>query len=106
MVLTSPNQSSLGLTMRELDKLNAGKFDHGKTLLSSKREPEAGSKPGGEDLRSLRSEYDYGQKKKFVDVLGNIKKTNNNGLKGLEEFKNHEGARNLENPSQRSRHLS
>jgi hypothetical protein len=36
-------------------------------------------------LRSLRSEYDYGAKKKFVDVLGNIKKTNNvgDGLKGL-----------------------
>ena len=25
-----------------------------------------------EDLRSLRSEYDYGSKKKFVDVLGNV----------------------------------
>lgn len=25
-----------------------------------------------EDLRSLRSEYDYGNKKKFVDVLGNV----------------------------------
>jgi len=25
-----------------------------------------------EDLRSLKSEYDYGSKKKFVDVLGNI----------------------------------
>ena len=36
------------------------------------------------DLRSIKSEYDYGSKKKFVDVLGNIKKNNNNGLKGLE----------------------
>ena len=25
-----------------------------------------------EDLRSLRSEYDYGSKKKFIDVLGNV----------------------------------
>jgi len=25
-----------------------------------------------EDLRSLRSEFDYGSKKKFVDVLGNV----------------------------------
>ena len=28
-----------------------------------------------EDLRSVRSEYDYGSKKKFVDVLGNISAT-------------------------------
>jgi len=28
-----------------------------------------------EDLRSLRSEYDYGSKKKFVDVLGNVSTT-------------------------------
>ena len=27
---------------------------------------------GEEELRSLRSEYDYGSKKKFVDVLGNV----------------------------------
>ena len=38
---------------------------------------------GNEDLRSLRSEYDYDTKKKFVDVLGNIKKTSGDGLKGL-----------------------
>ena len=25
-----------------------------------------------DDLRSLKSEYDYGSKKKFIDVLGNI----------------------------------
>jgi len=25
-------------------------------------------------MRSLRSEYDYGSKKNFVDVLGNVKK--------------------------------
>lgn len=35
----------------------------------------------GDDLRSLKSEYDYSHKKKFTDVLGNINK--NNGLKGL-----------------------
>ena len=25
-------------------------------------------------MRSLKSEYDYGSKKNFVDVLGNVKK--------------------------------
>lgn len=28
--------------------------------------------PVEEDLRSIRSEYDYGSKKKFLDVLGNV----------------------------------
>ena len=54
-----------------------------------------------EDLRSLKSEYDYGAKKKFVDVLGNIKKTDN-GLKGLEMLRNHPGAKNMEGQSLRS----
>lgn len=39
----------------------------------------------GTDLRSLKSEYDYTHKKKFVDVLGNMKKSN--GLKGLQSDK-------------------
>jgi hypothetical protein len=55
-------------------------------------------------LRSLRSEYDYGAKKKFVDVLGNIKKTNDNGLKGLENLKNHPGAKNMDSTSVRSKY--
>lgn len=39
-----------------------------------------------DDLRSVRSEYDYGSKKKFVDILGNFKKNNLNhsGLEGLD----------------------
>jgi len=47
-------------------------------------EPE---KPREEDLRSLRSEYDYGSKKKFVDVLGNINTTSSqiNELRRLHE---------------------
>ena len=36
----------------------------------------------GDDLRSLRSEFDYGNKKKFTDVLG-TPKPSVNGLKGL-----------------------
>ena len=35
-------------------------------------------------MRSIKSEYDYGSKKKFVDVLGNVrgkmKDTSTNGL--------------------------
>ena len=46
----------------------AAQFEAGKTLLNR-----AGhEKTQEEDLRSLRSEYDYGSKKKFVDVLGNV----------------------------------
>ena len=35
---------------------------------------ERGGNDDGEeaDLRSIKSEYDYGSKRKFVDVLGNI----------------------------------
>lgn len=60
-----------------------------------------------QDLRSIKSEYDYGSKKKFVDVLGNVrgkmKDTSQNGLKGLEALRNHEGNKNMESASQRSR---
>ena len=59
------------------------------------------------DLRSVKSEYDYGSKKKFVDVLGNVqgkmKDTTGNGLKGLEALKTHEGNKNLDSASVRSR---
>jgi hypothetical protein len=36
-----------------------------------------------EDLRSLRSEFDYANKKKFTDVLADSQRGNSNGLKGL-----------------------
>ena len=49
----------------------AEQFEHGKTLLN-KRAGHQDQSPQEEDLRSIRSEYDYGSKKKFVDVLGNI----------------------------------
>lgn len=51
--------------------------------------------------RDIKSEYDYGSRKKFVDVLGNIKK--NDGLKGLEELNRHPGAKNMETASKMSR---
>jgi hypothetical protein len=60
-----------------------------------------------QDTRSLKSEYDYGSKKKFVDVLGNVrgkmKDTSGNGLKGLEALRNHEGNKHLDSASQRSK---
>ena len=58
-------------------------------------------------MRSIKSEYDYGSKKKFVDVLGNVrgkmKDTSTNGLQGLETLRKHEGNKNLETTSQRSK---
>jgi hypothetical protein len=74
-----------------LDNLNG--HHHNKTLLGTNGfKPESliynqtDFKQDGprrdEDLRSLKSEYDYAHKKKFVDVLGNIKKTK--GLSGLQ----------------------
>lgn len=99
MVLTSPQQSSMGITMSDLNKLNSGKFQHGKTLLENQKRDDERSKKT-EDLRSIRSEYDYGSKRKFVDMLGNINKAKaNHGLAGLEEFRNHEGAKNMEGAS-------
>jgi|TARA_B110000305_G_C19357434_1_gene597630 hypothetical protein len=74
-------------------------YNHGNTYREKKEENP------NEDLRSLRSEYDYGAKKKFVDVLGNIKKHGNDGLKGLEGLNNHPGNKNMEGSvrSQRSK---
>ena len=93
------NLNPSGLNQKDLETLNS-KFNHGKTLLTSgnKEKKEESVK---EDLRSVKSEYDYGAKKKFVDVLGERKKPSN-GLKGLEEFNEHPGARNMENASMRS----
>ena len=67
-------------------------YNHGNTYREKKEE----NTNNNEDLRSLRSEYDYGAKKKFVDVLGNIKKHGGDGLKGLEGLKDHPGAKNME----------
>lgn len=66
-------------------------FEHGKTLLSNRGGLDNDSRKVEEDLRSLRSEYDYGSKKKFVDVLGNV--TTNSHLNRLRQ----EHAKNAEN---------
>ena len=47
-------------------------FEHGKTLLNNRAGLDDQSRQVEEDLRSIRSEYDYGSKRKFVDVLGNV----------------------------------
>ena len=54
---------------------SAEQFEHNKTLLNNRAGIDTQSRKMEEDLRSLRSEYDYGSKKKFVDVLGNVSQT-------------------------------
>jgi hypothetical protein len=61
-------------------------------------------------MRSLRSEYDYGSKKNFVDVLGNVKK-NPLVLSNLKEFggdnaSNKGGNKSLKSVSLRSHSAS
>lgn len=84
-----------GIQGKDLESLNQ-MYNHSSTYREKKEENP------NEDLRSLRSEYDYGAKKKFVDVLGNIKKTGGDGLKGLDGLKNHPGAKNMDGTSIRS----
>lgn len=94
-----------GLTGKDLASLSEDKFKHGKTLLGAGAKRETDSQKN-EDLRSIKSEYDYGSKKKFTDVLGNVHgkmKSTGNGLQGLDALKNHEGNKNMESASVRSK---
>lgn len=84
-----------GIQGKDLEALNQ-LYNHEKSYREMNEQQQASN-----DLRSLKSEYDYGAKKKFVDVLGNIKKTDN-GLKGLDMLRNHPGAKNMEGMSLRS----
>jgi hypothetical protein len=65
--------------MRDFDhverKIPDESFDHGKTLLTGKK-----VRAADDDTRSVASEYDYGSKKKFTDVLGNINQRNKRSL--------------------------
>lgn len=96
-----------GLTGKDLASLSEDKFNHGKTLLGAGGMKKETDSEKNEDLRSIRSEYDYGSKKKFVDVLGNVrgtmKDTSGNGLAGLEALKNHAGNKNMDSTSVRSK---
>ena len=70
-------------------KLTAEQFEHGKTLLNNRAGLDTESRQVEEDLRSLRSEFDYGSKKKFVDVLGNVSaQTKLNRLRAQHEIEN------------------
>jgi|TARA_B110001450_G_scaffold213573_1_gene205993 hypothetical protein len=56
-----------------------------------------------EDLRSLRSEFDYANKKKFTDVLTESQRgLNPNGLRGLENLPGNGGKKGLDGQSLRS----
>jgi hypothetical protein len=91
-----------GLNAKDLESLNGsqlavGNFNHKQTLQRQTDDQSRLDKQ--EDLRSLRSEYDYGAKKKFVDVIGNVKKKPISGLDGLQD---HPGAKNMDSASIRS----
>lgn len=75
------------LLSEQKNKQDAAQFEYGRTLLENQYKMAEPEKPREEDLRSLRSEYDYGSKKKFVDVLGNINTTSSqiNELRRLHE---------------------
>lgn len=55
-------------------------------------------------MRSLKSEYDYGNKKKFVDILSNRELRKTNGLDGFDDLKSHIGYKNLESTSLKSKY--
>ena len=95
----SSGKNNGGLNSNDLDSLNHGKFDHSATLGGNGDSGPRGPGPQApDDLRSVKSEYDYGAKKKFVDILGNLKKNNLDGLKGLDGLQGHPGMKNLEQP--------
>ena len=50
----------------------AAERDNNKNTVASLQSRQNAGATADEDLRSLKSEYDYGSKKKFVDVLGNV----------------------------------
>ena len=74
----------------------AEQFEHGKTLLNNRAGLDSQSRKVEEDLRSLRSEFDYGSKKKFVDVLGNVSaQTKLNRMRAQHEMENAGGPSGL-----------
>ena len=75
--------------------MNKALFNHNKTLNSVKNTEVSNryeqalvdkARTGENDLRSMKSEYDYNKKKSFVDVLGQTTKSRLNGGSGLHNF--------------------
>ena len=68
-----------GLRMNELDKLNQSQrnvqFDDQKSTAGNK-----------DDLRSVRSEFDYGSKRNFTDILGKFRTNNLNKKIGINDI--------------------
>jgi hypothetical protein len=64
------------MTRHDLDNLNRGS------------DPKYMKGDQGSDGRSMKSEYDYGSKRKFVDVLGNVNKKNALTFEKLDGQKN------------------
>ena len=58
--------------LNDFTAAGAAEPDSKKNMIASPQSRQNAGATGEEDLRSLKSEYDYGSKKKFVDVLGNI----------------------------------
>ncbi len=52
----------------------------------------------------MKSEYDYGKQKKFVEILSNREQKKTNGLEGLEDIRSHIGNKNLESTSIKSKY--
>ena len=78
LVLSGGGKGITGKDLGELDKM----YNHSNTY---KNGGDHGHSERNDDLRSIKSEYDYGAKRKFVDVLGNIKTgPGADTLKGLE----------------------
>lgn len=63
------------MSKQDLDNFNRGQNDFKKGMEDS-------------EGRSIKSEYDYGSKRKFVDVLGNINKKNAITFEKLDQKKN------------------
>jgi len=79
-------------------------YDHNKSLLHANKlanleggaDANSAMKPGNEDLRSLRSEYDYKNKKNFTEVLGTPNKAQQMS-RMRQEHANGNGKQSIEN---------
>ena len=88
---TSPKLFKKQLRGENLIKIPGGgstreKFDISKTVIRDKQSP---TNDYSEDLRSMRSEFNYDKKKNFVELLGQKQiQSRTNGGSGLHQFHN------------------